>query len=474
MCKLWCAVAKHSSLWSRVDLSFPKVKQLESELESLCQERLSKTKELILSGWKRQLTMNGIMAISEHCPNLTSINLSDCTNVNLKAIKLLMDNCTKITSIDLSHIAPSGGADSVICSESIGYIMSKCGDKLTHLNLAGNSMNDMHNLQANEDWFPSLKSLNLSGCTKLNENTMRVLADKCPSLDTIDLSYTSNGGANNPCSCNSLRYVMSKCGSSIVYLNLANNILRTFSGIFTILANSCHNLQVLDMSNVSNIDRSVISIPIEKLQERCPKLRVFRLTNVRTLLSNTPLATQAVSTGFPDLEELSLAVINQEYHHGLDDSSLQRIVKTSNKLKLLDVRGCTRITASGLVRFPAFDMEYLFLSQCVAAMTADIEIVMEKWCHSLVEVDLSWNNHSGDAVDAAVKSLAGCPSKSILHTLNLSGSAVSYEPVKAVLRNCPSLAVLDLSSCRGLPRGIKRLYKGEDLQKFKIEEVEAL
>lgn len=38
---------------------------------------------------------------------------------------------------------------------------------------------------------------------------------------------------------------------------------------------------------------------------------------------------------------------------------------------------------------------------------------------------------------------------------------------RAVLNFCPKLESLTLSSCRGLPRGIKRHYKGDDLQKFR-------
>lgn len=45
--------------------------------------------------------------------------------------------------------------------------------------------------------------------------------------------------------------------------------------------------------------------------------------------------------------------------------------------------------------------------------------------------------------------------------LNLCGSAVSVEAVKEVLKNCKALNSINLSSCRGLPRGIKRLLQGE-------------
>lgn len=52
-------------------------------------------------------------------------------------------------------------------------------------------------------------------------------------------------------------------------------------------------------------------------------------------------------------------------------------------------------------------------------------------------------------------------------SLSLLGSSVSFGPVKEVLLRCPQLSSLNLSSCRGLPRGIKRNYVGSDLDVLK-------
>ena len=48
----------------------------------------------------------------------------------------------------------------------------------------------------------------------------------------------------------------------------------------------------------------------------------------------------------------------------------------------------------------------------------------------------------------------------IYRILDLCGSSVSFSPVRQVLCNCTRLRTLNLSSCRALPRGIKRLYDG--------------
>lgn len=51
-----------------------------------------------------------------------------------------------------------------------------------------------------------------------------------------------------------------------------------------------------------------------------------------------------------------------EFLQGMDDGDLERIVKNGKKLRLLDVRGCGKISDSGMVRVPAWDLEHLYLS----------------------------------------------------------------------------------------------------------------
>jgi len=51
--------------------------------------------------------------------------------------------------------------------------------------------------------------------------------------------------------------------------------------------------------------------------------------------------------------------------------------------------------------------------------------------------------------------------------LNLCGSSVSDDAVKEILSSCPQMTSINLASCRGLPRGVKRLMKGNELQELR-------
>lgn len=121
----------------------------------------------------------------------------------------------------------------------------------------------------------------------------------------------------------------------------------------------------MDLSNVRTLTATG-NIHIEKLQQGCQKLKVFRITNSHVSLANVPLKEQVTSPGFPHLEELSVACVmnhlsslTQPY---VDDEAIERILKSSTKLKLLDARNCLKVTDSSLVRVPAWDLTHLYLS----------------------------------------------------------------------------------------------------------------
>ena len=89
--------------------------------------------------------------------------------------------------------------------------------------------------------------------------------------------------------------------------------------------------------------------------------------------------------------------------------------------------------------------------------------LFDQWNKSLIDVDISWNTNE-QSVNSCVKSLCEVgPEESQLRSLQLRGSAVSYDSIKEIFKCCPKLETIDLQSCRGLPRGIKREYTGEEL-----------
>ena len=89
-----------------------------------------------------------------------------------------------------------------------------------------------------------------------------------------------------------------------------------------------------------------------------------------------------------------------------------------------------------------------------------------------MDVDLSWNK-SVKCVDACINSLCEVDDEeSQLRSIQLRGSAVSYETLRELFRRCPLLSSVDLQSCRSLPRGIKRAFNGEEFVKLRTDLLE--
>ncbi|GFG38847.1 hypothetical protein Cfor_02154, partial [Coptotermes formosanus] len=318
-----------------------------------------------------------------------------------------------------------------------------------------------------------LRGLNLTGWKGLNSEHLKFLIANCPLLSRLDLSSINpeTNQTRSALSLFSISHLTQTMGDRLTHLILANNRLAAIPQLITAIATHCANLQVLDLSNLRTVSHTTALLHIEKLQEGCQKLRVLRITNSQIALSAATLKEQVASPGFPALEELSVAGNAVDGFCStpvMDDNSVERILKSSHKLKLLDVRGCSRVSDSSLVRVPAWDLEHLFLSGCyVTRLTgAGLELIAQKWSHSLIEVDLAWSTAT-QAVDLAVTALAEQGAVSPLRVLNLCGSSVSLSPVKAILLRCPLLISLNLSSCRALPRGMKRLYEGNEVTELR-------
>ncbi|KAK6636603.1 hypothetical protein RUM43_010265 [Polyplax serrata] len=319
-----------------------------------------------------------------------------------------------------------------------------------------------------------IESIGLAGWQGLHYEHLKALLQDCPRLGKLDLSDVSpeSKSANSAVSQKSITFLTQTMGERLTQLILAHNTLTCLPQIISSLATHCPNLQVLDLSNIRRVSHTEFALNIEHLQEGCQKLKVLRITNSCITLANVPLDKQVASPGFTNLEELSIAS-----HQGteclritsvMDDSCLERILKTSHKLKLLDVRGCTRVTDSSLVRVPAWDIQHLFLSGCYVTRQSGsgLDLIAQKWSHSLVEIDLAWTTVTDD-LNAAIMAFAEKGSESPLRVMNLCGSSVTLEPVKALLSKCGNLESLNLQSCRGLPRGVKRLYENEQLMELR-------
>ena len=165
-------------------------------------------------------------------------------------------------------------------------------------------------------------------------------------------------------------------------------------------------MELLDISNITTTSRDTILINIEKFQKGCQKLKVLNANHTMLSLSDTPIKEQVHSPGFPHLQELYIAVDSRGYFDGMDDSQIERILKKSANLRLLDIRGCQHVTESCLIRLPTWDLERLVVAGCSAAAEGfdGLELVVKKWANKLVDIDIGMT--TGRAVNNAIDAFA--------------------------------------------------------------------
>ena len=331
--------------------------------------------------------------------------------------------------------------------------------------------------------FTDLKELNIRGWRQLTETGLESIAQHCTKLQSLDISNCqkklakmstenfislakntqlkrvnfSNLRPPNTGKC--LSAFIEIRGAHLTHFYCSDN-MSTGSAVMSSICENCPNLQVLDLSNTS-----VRSVCFNNLQKKCPKMRELYLAN----LSIEPKTTnnnnnKEVDPGFPDMRVLSVAKY-QTASGWLTDSMMQRVVHTSQKLTLLDIRGNRSITHVGLEAIASHDIEHLFMSHTNISQTM-AELIPRKWAETLRELDLSWSDAYGIPFDYLLDLIFATSRRCVaLCKLNLSGTSCSDAGVQTVLTSCRGLEHLDLSSCRGLSRGQKRFHDGAEAVK---------
>ncbi|XP_011905599.1 PREDICTED: F-box/LRR-repeat protein 6 isoform X2 [Cercocebus atys] len=242
----------------------------------------------------------------------------------------------------------------------------------------------------------------------------------------------------------------------------------------TLLGSCCPQLQVLEVSSGINRNSIPLQLPVEALQKGCPQLQVLRLLNLMWLPK--PLGRGvAPGPGFPSLEELCLASSTCNF---VSNEVLGRLLHGSPNLRLLDLRGCARITPAGLQDLPCRELEQLHLglygtSDRLTLAKEGSPLLTQKWCHTLRELDLSGQGFSEKDLEQALAAFLSTPGGShpALCSLNLRGTRVTPSTVSSVISSCPGLLYLNLESCRCLPRGLKRAYRGLEEVQWCLEQL---
>uniref|UniRef100_H2ZUB6 Uncharacterized protein n=1 Tax=Latimeria chalumnae TaxID=7897 RepID=H2ZUB6_LATCH len=176
--------------------------------------------------------------------------------------------------------------------------------------------------------------------------------------------------------------------------------------------------------------------------------------------------------GFTDLEELCLATSIESF---VSDDVILRILRSSTRLRTLDLRGCFRVSSTLLKQLPCEDLEHLYLGLYCESFNYNLlcdelksEPITMKWGSTLRDLDITGRRCPQEDLERSMKRLVGSGRNQTLHSLSVACTKISQDTVCAILMGCPILRHLNLTSCRSLPRGWKKVHRGEnEIQKLR-------
>jgi len=235
--------------------------------------------------------------------------------------------------IDLSFLAPKfddSSADDVLQKLSENYILSK----VRSISLSGWSGLTDKGLTSLSDGCRKLEKLDISNCqkkvpkVKLTSKSVLVIAQQCVKLKHFKASNFRIAANHNTTMDEFLRIR----GQTLLYLDFSNNSA-FYSQSFEAIIENCPLLSCLDCSNTS-----VRSILLKEFQLKCPLLKELYLANLPLKIKKLDLKE---CPGFQYLELASFATSSS--NSWLTNKLLHAFLKSSSKLKTLDIRGAKKV-----------------------------------------------------------------------------------------------------------------------------------
>uniref|UniRef100_A0A3P8TJW5 F-box domain-containing protein n=1 Tax=Amphiprion percula TaxID=161767 RepID=A0A3P8TJW5_AMPPE len=310
-------------------------------------------------------------------------------------------------------------------------------------------------LETVSQFCPHLRSVKLSHCHGVTAKGFTSLGLHSRSLQSLNLQYSEFNVIG-------LLDYLEDHGSQIKQI-LFTHGLKNDRLLTAITRGCCPDLELLEVNTELDSKDCELPVCIQALQISCPKLKTFRMLNVRPRHKAMRTGTDLPS-GFPLLEELCIATTHYSY---MRDKDLLDILFDSPKLRVLDLRGCLRITPAGLAMLPCLELECLFWGQYFSrhlstSPVRGLHMVTQKWSQTLRQLDIANHPFPEEDLELAMSHLAQATEADRLHSLNLSGTKITPQALRSVIGQATALDYLNLSSCRYLPRGAKRIYRGQE------------
>ncbi|GFS12951.1 F-box/LRR-repeat protein [Elysia marginata] len=325
------------------------------------------------------------------------------------------------------------------------------------LTLAGQDKLSVNHIKSLLAQTPSLKSLDLRGC-QVNSDMLKNLPEMCLHLERIDLSNLS------PSSATSLPYgsvegLVKALGPKLVELRVGGitSILTKAESMLKAIINCCPFLEELDLSRlpckITNFHEQ--KVDLLELARRCPRLTELRLDGHHFVhVGERPSSLQNLKIFSHSIQMFQPA-----------ERAIFYNIFSKNKLHELNISE-TRLKPSKIINCVSnvLSVKTLKLSN-MAWDTEDVRELsdcMDSWHGSIETLDLSGNKRDCFNDEFFFFSQRELCATACLQFINLSNSVINSQNVINIVKHCKSLRAIDLTGCRELPRGYKRVFSHQE------------
>lgn len=289
---------------------------------------------------------------------------------------------------------------------------------------------------------PFVRDLNLRGCIQLQSlSKATAIASACHNLENVCLE----GSRIEP---DSTHFILLG-NNRLVHLNLTG-LSAVSNSTCKIIAQNCPLLKFLNVSWCTNMD----SRGVLKLVRGCPALQDLRVGEVRGFddeevmlcLFETNNLERLIMNGCTSLNDNALKVLVQGRNPEICPLTNRPLVP-ARKLRHLDIGRCHSVTDNGVERlaYNVPDLEGLQLSGCVELSDGALRDLLPN-VPKLTHLDLE---ELANLTNDTLKTLAKSPCKSALKHLSISYCENLGDPgMLPVIKECASLKNIDMDNTR--------------------------
>ncbi|XP_059252962.1 F-box and leucine-rich repeat protein 13 isoform X1 [Mustela nigripes] len=489
VCHSWMLMTQGSSLWNSIDFSAVKNIITDKYIVSTLQRWRLNVLRLNFRGCV--LRLKTLRSVSL-CRNLQELNVSDCPTLTDESMRYISEGCPGVLYLNLSNTTITNRTMRILpryfqnlqnlslaycrkfTDKGLRYLNLGNGcHKLMYLDLSGCTQISVQGFRNIANSCTGIMHLTINDMPTLTDNCVKALVEKCPRITSIvfigaphisDCAFK----ALSTCKLRKIRFegnkritdacfkfidknypninhiYMADCkritnGSlkslsplkQLTVLNLANCIRIGDMGLKQFLDGPVSiRIRELNLSNCIHLS----DVSIVKLSERCPNLNYLSLRNCEYL---TDLGIEYMVNIFSLLSvDLSGTHISNE---GL------MILSRHKKLKELSLSECYKITDVGITAFckGSLILEHLDVSYC-PQLTDEIIKALAIYCICLTSLSVAG---CPKITDAAMEVLsAKCH---YLHILDISGCVLlTDQMLEDLQRGCKQLRILKMQYCR--------------------------